>query len=316
MYRKHPESGSIIAEFKAQAVLKKIQDMTCPDDFVGSSPFKPSEVASVPETSPPVVGGAGNGPDAVPEALEEVEEEDDEFPEPEDDDGDNRPDEDDAGNNPTLRGRGKRARRETNRLSPASKSKTAKKPKAAKGKGTGRGQQRGPRGSINPHTGERQKMTYNKKGDGPPKNTGDKPKAGVHTRTHTSKIPVFVSLSKMIRYALFAGDTASQAKVDKLLEQLALEKDKVRDLQSKVESLEFNIKALQSKNDLLAQTVEHAQQVAKLEAQKDMFTKVQEAQQRGYDNAIQTIRLLQGGGGGRGPPPSGSGIGGFSLGDA
>ena len=113
-----------------------------------------------------------------------------------------------------------------------------------------------------------------------------------------------------------AGDTASQAKIDKLLEQLALEKDKVRDLQSKVESLEFNIKALQSKNDLLAQTVEHAQQVAKLEAQKDMFTKVQEAQQRGYDNAIQTIRLLQGGGGGRGPPPSGSGIGGFSLGDA
>ena len=110
----------------------------------------------------------------------------------------------------------------------------------------------------------------------------------------------------------FAGNTAS---ADKLGEQLALEKTKVRDLQSKVESLELTVKSLQAKNELLDQKVTHAQQVARLEAQKEMFTKVQEAQQRGYDNAIQTIRLLQGGGGGRAPPPSGSSIASFSLGD-
>ena len=111
----------------------------------------------------------------------------------------------------------------------------------------------------------------------------------------------------------FAGNTAS---ADKLGEQLALEKTKVRDLQSKVESLQSTIKSLQARNELLDQKVEHAQQVARLEAQKEMFTKVQEAQQRGYDNAISTVRMLQGGGRGpSGPPPSGSSIASFSLGD-
>ena len=175
MHRKHPESVRILAEFKAQAVLNKLKEMECSEDFVGSSPFKLTGDApsSAPEALPEDGAVAGGSQQDAKEA--EAEEEEDEFEEPDDDDDDQ---EDDAD-----RGRGKRVRKETKRLDPAPKSKISKKPKAAKGKSAGRGQQPGPRGLINPSTGEREKMNY-KKGGRPPKNTVDKQnKAGVHTHT-------------------------------------------------------------------------------------------------------------------------------------
>ena len=152
--------------------------MECSEDFVGSSPFKLAGDApsSAQETSPEDgadVGGSQQDAKDAEVAEAEVPEEEQEFAELDDDD--------DIAEDDADRGRGKRVRKEATRLDPGQKSKISKKPKAAKGT-CKRGQQPGPRGRINPHTGEREKMTYNK-GGRPPKNTGDKPKAGVHTHT-------------------------------------------------------------------------------------------------------------------------------------
>ena len=46
----------------------------------------------------------------------------------------------------------------------------------------------------------------------------------------------------------------------------------------------------------------HAETVAKVTAERDMFQRLQDAQQRGYQQALDTVRMLQGSG--RGPPPS------------
>ena len=104
---------------------------------------------------------------------------------------------------------------------------------------------------------------------------------------------------------MLCSDVDASSKVDKLILQLAAEKEKVTTLASKLAIAEEKVASLAAENKLLEKGVEHATNVAKLEAERDIYAKCREAQEAGYNRAIQTMQLLQGNFS-RGPPPSAS----------